>query len=91
MHRDALSAIEQAFPKELFKTQIRHNVALSEAAARGVSIFTYDPRSNGAADYGALSREIIERFETNADSKLVKIQAIRTIQKAQKTRKNGKK
>lgn len=62
MHTDAASAIEQAFPDELFKTRIRHNVALSECAARGVSIFDYDPKSNGAKDYSALVREIADRF-----------------------------
>lgn len=62
MHTDAVDAIQQAFPDELFETKIRHNVALSECAARGLSIFDYDPRSNGAKDYGALVDEIDKRF-----------------------------
>lgn len=63
MHIDAGMAVRQAFPNEMFKTYIRHNVALSECAARGQSIFDYDPKSNGAQDYGALVDEIIDRFE----------------------------
>lgn len=62
MHTDAAAAIEQAFPDELFTTRIRHNVALSESAARGLSIYDYNPRSNGAKDYAALTDEIYKRF-----------------------------
>lgn len=63
MHTDAAAAVQQAFPNEMFKTYIRHNVALSECAARGQSIFDYDPKSNGAQDYGALVGEITKRFK----------------------------
>lgn len=62
MHTDAAAAIEQAFPDEIFATKIRHNVALSECAAMGKSIFDYDPKSNGAADYASLTGEIMERY-----------------------------
>lgn len=61
MHVDAGAAVQQAFPSEMFKTYIRHNVALSECSARGVSIFDYDPKSNGAQDYAALVKELIKR------------------------------
>lgn len=63
LHADAAQSIEQAFPSEMFKTYIRHNVALSECAACGMSIFEYDKKSNGAQDYGALCDEIIQRFD----------------------------
>lgn len=63
LHADAAQAVEQAFPSEIFKTRIRHNVALSECSARGETIFDYDPKSNGAQDYGALVAEIVERFK----------------------------
>ena len=63
MHTDAATAIQQAFPDEMFSTYIRHNSALSECSARGLSIFDYDPKSNGAQDYGALVQEIAKRFE----------------------------
>lgn len=62
MHTDAAEAVAAAFPKELFTTRIRHNVALSECAAKGSTIFEYNPKSNGAQDYAALSGEIDDRF-----------------------------
>ena len=43
-----------------FDTIIRTNVDLAAAAGRGTDIFNYAPRSNGAADYAALTREIVE-------------------------------
>jgi len=42
-----------------FDTKIRDNVALGEAPAAGVDIFRYAPRSNGAADYNALTDEYL--------------------------------
>lgn len=42
-----------------FATKIRDNVALGEAPAAGVDIFRYAPRSNGAADYNALTDEYL--------------------------------
>lgn len=38
---------------------IRYNVRLSEAPAHGQHIFEYDPTSNGAADYQALTQRIL--------------------------------
>jgi chromosome partitioning protein len=43
----------------VFETNIRRNVRLAEAPSFGQSIFDYDPRSNGAEDYGALVKEIV--------------------------------
>ena len=43
----------------VFETKIRRNVRLAEAPSFGQSIFDYDPRSNGAEDYGALVEEIV--------------------------------
>lgn len=40
---------------------IRYNVRLSEAPGYGLSIFEYDPKSSGAADYAAL----VERIRAN--------------------------
>jgi chromosome partitioning protein len=51
------------YGKELFATRIRENVALAEAPTAGQDVFEYSPRSNGAKDYGALVKEIIERNE----------------------------
>ena len=43
------------------QTRIRENIALAESAGSGQSIFEYDPQSNGAKDYQALTEEIISR------------------------------
>lgn len=42
-----------------FQTVIRTNVALAEAPTEGKDIFRYDSRSNGAADYEQLTKEIL--------------------------------
>ena len=43
----------------VFATKIRDNVALAEAPAAGLDIFRYAPRSNGAADYDAVTDEYL--------------------------------
>jgi chromosome partitioning protein len=60
LNRDVVEAIKSYFPKELFSTYIRDNIALAEAPAQGMDIFRYSPKSNGAEDYLSLSREIAE-------------------------------
>lgn len=42
----------------LFATRIRRNVKLAECPSFGQTIFSYAPRSPGAADYAALAEEI---------------------------------
>jgi len=42
---------------------------LAEAPARGVDIFNYQPKSNGAEDYLSLCKEIIKRSKHNNQSK----------------------
>ena len=63
--REMLAAIGQNFPDKLFQTQIRTNVALTESQALGQPVFQYDPDSNAAADYLALTHEFIDRFHSN--------------------------
>ena len=58
LHRDALKAIRQAFPKQVFDP-IRDNVSLAEAPSHGQDIFQYAPDSNGALDYGILSTSVL--------------------------------
>src|SRR3954462_9857716 len=43
----------------IFNARIRRNVKLAECPSFGKSIFTYSPHCNGAADYGALAREVM--------------------------------
>lgn len=59
--RNITAILEDAARKigtRLFATRIRESVSLREAQAMGKDVFTYSPRSNGAADYNALIQEI---------------------------------
>jgi chromosome partitioning protein len=69
LNRDVVETTEAHFKKELFTTKIRDNIALAEAPARGVDIFNYQPKSNGAEDYLSLCKEIIKRSKHNNQSK----------------------
>ena len=64
-HRKLNKVVEQAVKSRYetitMKTRIRENIALAESAGSGQSIFEYDPQSNGAKDYQALTEEIISR------------------------------
>ncbi len=64
LNRDVVSTIQKYFGDRVFKTMIRNNVALAEAPAQRMDIFSYQPKSNGACDYLELCGEIIERCET---------------------------
>lgn len=61
LNRDVVVAIERYFPDEVFSTKIRDNIALAEAPAQGIDIFRYSPKSSGAEDYLALSRELLDK------------------------------
>ncbi len=50
----------------LFSSYIRRNIRLAEAPSFGQSILEYAPGSNGAADYRALSREVVDYFSAAA-------------------------
>lgn len=56
---EVLEAIRAAYPEKALATVIRENVRLAEAPSFGEPITSYDPRSNGAADYRALAAEVI--------------------------------
>lgn len=56
---------------KLFSTKIRRNIRLAEAPSYGQSIFDYDPKSNGAADYRQFADELIGEtsvISTNSDN-----------------------
>ena len=55
--REMLQQITDSYP--CYTTQIRKNVAICYAEARGIDVFKYDPRSNAAKDYKALASEIL--------------------------------
>lgn len=58
LNRNVVETIETHFKDRVFKTRIRDNVSLAEAPTAGLDIFSYAPKSYGAEDYLALSREI---------------------------------
>ena len=62
INKEVLEETEERLPGKLFKTIIRENVSLQEAPSWGQTIFEYRPESNGAKDYLALTKEIIERI-----------------------------
>lgn len=53
--------VNERFSKEIFKTKIRATVSLPESQLYGVDIFSYNPKSIGAKDYGELCKEIVKR------------------------------
>ncbi len=61
LNRDVVKTIHKYFGEKVFKTMIRDNVALAEAPAQRMDIFSYNKSSNGAKDYLALSHEILQR------------------------------
>lgn len=61
LSREVREKIETYFGDKVYKTFIRKNVKLGEATSHGKPIILYDPRSTGAEDYMALSKEVSER------------------------------
>lgn len=57
---EVLENAAQTIRTRLFKTRIRESVSIREAQAIGKDIFSFNPKSNGAADYTALLNEITE-------------------------------
>ena len=55
--------IRQQYEKELFQTRIRSNIAIAEAQAQGMDVYTYDNKCNGAKDYDLLSKEVLAQHE----------------------------
>jgi chromosome partitioning protein len=51
-------AIAEQLDTSILKVKIRNNVAVAEAPAHGQSVLTYAPKSNAAADFNALIKEI---------------------------------
>jgi len=61
LNKEVIENVETYFKGKLFNTRIRNNVALAEAPAQGLDIFSYKPGSNGAEDYNNLVNEILQR------------------------------
>ncbi|MFB3891209.1 MAG: ParA family protein [Phycisphaerae bacterium] len=47
---------------KIFSTVIRRNVKLAESPSYGKTIFDYEPKSHGAADYRALAEEFLAQY-----------------------------
>lgn len=60
LNRNVAESLKSGLEERVYKTRIRENVALAEAPAKGLDIFRYQPKSFGAEDYLALSKEIIK-------------------------------
>lgn len=60
--REVFAKTKQYFADKVLKTAIRSNVALAEAPSKGLDIFRYDSKSNGAKDYLALGKELHDNF-----------------------------
>lgn len=58
LNKEVLSQMREHFGNKVFRTLIRDNVALAEAPAAGLDIFSYDQSCRGADDYAALCLEI---------------------------------
>ena len=58
-----ISMVEKRYGEKVFQTKIRENISIAEMPLSGQTIFEYEPKSNGAADYQALVDEIISREE----------------------------
>jgi len=62
MHCEALAALQERFPKELFDVQVGEAIALVEASSAGQSIFQYKPQSKSAEQYRAVAKVLIKRL-----------------------------
>lgn len=62
LHKQVREAIAAQFGAAMFDTPIRKTIAISEAQAKGSSIFGYEPSSAGAEDYTKVTAEFITKF-----------------------------
>jgi chromosome partitioning protein len=61
LSRSVLERLSSGFPGQLLATPIRENIALAESPGFGKSVFEYNSRSLGAADYGSLADDLINK------------------------------
>lgn len=58
---EIIALLRERFGDQVFQTEIKNNVRLSEAASFGQSIFEYDPRCPGAKLYAQLKEEVDQK------------------------------
>ncbi|MBN1885104.1 MAG: ParA family protein [Candidatus Krumholzibacteriota bacterium] len=66
LNRTVVQTLRERYGALLLETMVRENIALAESPRFGKDIFSYSPRSYGAADYLNLSLEVMGRI-ANAD------------------------
>ena len=59
--RDVMAAVRRRYGSRVFTAVIPRTIRLSEAPGYGESIFSFDPRGQGARAYHALTKEVLER------------------------------
>ena len=59
MNRQVHQQLLDEFGDKVFTSFIRNNIQLAKAQEQGLDIFSYDKRSHGAEDYGALTNEFL--------------------------------
>lgn len=61
LNKEVESMIRYRYGAKVFDTKVRENISLAEMPVTGQSIFEYDSKSNGAADYLSLAQEVLKR------------------------------
>ncbi len=59
---EVIGALEKEFENIVFDSRIHENTSVAESAGQGVSVLEYALVSKGAADYTALSEEVLSRL-----------------------------
>jgi chromosome partitioning protein len=67
LNRDVANYMREHFKELILDTMIRENIALAESPAHGLSIFDYEPTSNGAEDYINLCKEMLSNTDNNSN------------------------
>ena len=62
LNKAVTDAMKTRYADISFQTIVRENISLAESAGSRQSLFEYEPNSNGASDYLALTDEILEQF-----------------------------
>lgn len=57
------ASLRDNYGEIVFETKIRENIAIAEAPLSKADIFTYNPDSNGAKDYAALTDELLSKLQ----------------------------
>ena len=57
------ASLRENYGDIVFEAKIRENIAIAEAPLSKADIFTYNPDSNGAKDYAALTDELLSKLQ----------------------------